>query len=858
MKRITGLLLILWLNCAALAFAENKTVTGKVTDEENTGLPGVGISVKGTTTGASTNSDGIFKIVVPDKAVLVFQSIGYVRQEIVVGSKTELNVKMQESALLLSAVEVVGSRNINRSVTESPVAIDVIPLAEIATRGGQIDINQILQYAAPSFNSNRQTGADGTDHVDPATLRGLGPDQTLVLINGKRRHQSSLINIYGTRGRGNTGTDLNTIPAAAIERIEILRDGAAAQYGSDAIAGVINIVLKSTTDEFTGAISGGAHVSQDADGSDGESTEIDGNYGVKIGENGFVNVTLDYQFRGRTERPIDDGYPVYRRHVGDSIEDNFSAIYNAAIPQGENMEIYSFGGYGYRAGDAYAWSRDADDDRNVPEIYPAGFDPHILAAISDRSFSAGIKGRLKEWNVDVNNTFGLNRYHFLVDKTLNASLGMASPTRFDAGGFQLSQNTTGLYVTRQFPKVYEGANVAFGLEYRVDNYVIFAGEEASWQNYHYDKPGGAQGFPGFRPTNEVDEKRFNLGAYVDMEVDFSKQAMLAAAARFERYGDFGNTLNGKLAGRYEFSKELAMRGSVSSGFRAPSLAQIYYSSIFTDVVAGDLVDKVITRNNSPVTRALGIPELKEETATNASLGFTANLASGVSLTVDGYYVSIKDRIVLTGAFDEEDEEIGDDLQALGVSAAQFFTNAIDTRTTGVDVIIMYNRTMDNGAKFMGSLAANFNNMDDIEPEDITVSDKLEGKEDTYFGVREQYFLLASAPDSKINLTLDYSMDKWGVNARLVHFAKVELVDWVDQIDTYAAKMTADLSFHYNLSQNLHVTIGASNILDTYPDKQLDIFDDGSTDILTESGGMYDAVQMGSNGRMIFAKLQFVY
>lgn len=851
--------------CYCWTYAQFR-VSGTITDAEGEPLFGVNVTEKGTNRGTITDFDGNYAIsVTSETGYLVFSYVGYTTQEVSINGKSLINVTLQEG-LTISGVEIVGSRSLNRSAIETPVAIDIIDIQSITNATGQLDINQLLQYSAPSFNANRQSGADGADHIDPATLRGLGPDQTLVLINGKRRHQSSLINIFGSRGRGNTGTDLNAIPTAAIERIEVLRDGASAQYGSDAIAGVINIVLKSTVNEFSGNINAGANNAKppsDVDvlndkNYDGQSVQINGNYGFPVADNGFVNVTMDYLSKDHTNRPADPSkFDIYRRQFGEAAADNFGAYFNARVPIGVTSGFYAFGGVNYRNTDAYAWTRDPDSDRNIPAIYPNGFDPHITSIITDKSVSAGVRTKIKSWDVDFSNTFGVNRFHYIIDKTLNASLLEASPTRFDAGGHQFSQNTTGLNFSQFYPNTMAGVNVAFGAEYRIDNYQIFAGEEGSYRNYGVidsvingkvvpvdvlARPAGSQGFPGFQPSNEVNEFRTNLAAYVDGEFDFSRNFMAGAALRFENYSDFGKTFNAKLASRLKITRDISLRGSVSTGFRAPSLAQVYYNTTFTDFVSGVAIDKIIARNNSPITRALGIPALKEEKALNASLGVTARFGS-FTATVDGYYVNIKDRIVLTGAFEDTDPEIGADLQALNVAAAQFFTNALDTRTTGVDVIVTYTRLFDDN-RLHFSLAGNFNKM---ELGDVKTSEKLKGKEDIYFGNREKLFLLASAPDSKIALVIDYQRRKFNANLRFTRFGEVTLEDFVGTLDVYESKIVTDLTLGYDLTPNLSLRIGAANLLNVYPTQQ---------DTETETGGLWDAVQMGSSGAFYFAKLGF--
>jgi iron complex outermembrane receptor protein len=401
-------------------------------------------------------------------------------------------------------------------------------------------------------------------------------------------------------------------------------------------------------------------------------------------------------------------------------------------------------------------------------------------------------------------------------------------------------------------------NIAIGTEYRIDNYQIFAGEEGSWKNYGVvdtvkngiivpvdtlGRPGGSQGFPGFRPDNIVDEYRTNIAAYTDVELDITKGWMIAAALRFENYSDFGSTTSLKFASRYKVTDDLSVRASVSTGFRAPSLAQIHFNSTFTDFVAGVPVDKLIAKSNSAITRTLGIQPLKEETSQSISGGVTYSPLAGLTATVDGYYVSINDRIVLTGAFDQSDPDIGGDLTALNVGAAQFFANALDTKTTGVDVILSYMTAFDEH-QFHLSYAGNFNSM---KLGTIKTSPKLAGKEETFFGKREQKFLLASAPTSKMSVSLDYTMERFHASTRVVHFGEVILTGWDNTDLKFDAAVTADVSAGYDLTESTALIIGVSNLFDTYPTQMPDPNN-------TESGGLWEAVQMGFSGRFMFAKL----
>lgn len=794
----------------------------------------------------------------------------------------------------LQEIKIVGSRNSKRTVVNSAVPIDIIDVKSVTTQSGKLEINELLQYAAPSFNANKQSGSDGADHVDPATLRGMGPDQTLVLINGKRRHQSSLINLFGTRGRGNTGTDLNAIPASAIKRIEILRDGAAAQYGSDAIAGVINIVLNDNVDELTGTISYGAYSTKadgnfpagtpntgdnfldtNADGNkladgrsfDGNSIKVTTNYGTKIGDNGgFANFTAEYINKDKTLRPGFD----FRRGFGEAAIEGFNFFVNAAIPVSDKTKFYAFGGRNFRNTDAYAFTRNNPSPRIVTDIYPNGFTPRITSLIVDNSISAGFRTKTAGgWNVDISNTFGKNSFHYFIKGTLNASLEEASPTEFDAGGHTLSQNTVNLDLSKNYDSILNGFNLAFGAEYRTEQFTIFAGEEGSYATYDVNgqpitdplnqtiptdpntgdpRPGGSQGFPGYSPDNVVNRSRSNVSLYADGELDVSDNFMVSSALRFENYSDFGSTLNGKIAARLKTGGNVNFRGSISSGFRAPSLAQIYYNLRFTNFSSTGASEILLSPNNSPVTQAFGIGKLNEEKAINGSLGFTASYGD-FTATIDGYMVNVKDRIVLTGYFDASALNIG-------VDQAQFFVNGVDTKTTGLDVVIAWKKKIGDNS-FGATLVGNINNM----KVDAVNNGTLD--EQTFFGEREKAFLLASAPDNKFSLNLNYARKWFDAGLAFTRFSEVKLLDYqmyedvadygsfADQIkaatDTYGVKIVTDLTLGFNLSKNTKLIVGSNNLFNVYPDQQ---------DDWVEAGGYWDAVQMGFGGAFYYARMNF--
>ncbi|MBK8505908.1 MAG: TonB-dependent receptor [Saprospiraceae bacterium] len=881
-------------------------VKGQVFDSRNEALVGVNISEKGTLNGTATDLDGTFTLeVATSSAILVFSYTGFTTQEIAVEGKSSLSVTMIEG-ITIGVVQVVGSRSYGRTATNSAAPIDVIDVSEIASATGRGEINQIMQYAAPSFNATKQSGSDGADHIDPASLRGLGPDQTLVLVNGKRRHHSSLVNVFGTRGRGNSGTDLNAIPISAIKRIEVLRDGASAQYGSDAIAGVINVVLKDGNDGLSGGISYGTYSTkvgadyarqifdtQDGwepelfniegknrlDGKeksfDGNTTRLDLNYGFNLGTNGgYINFGTEYLARDRTLRPGFD----YRKGYGSAAADQYQFALNAAMPLAEKTEFYLFGTKGDRDTDANAFTRGAPgadgDDRSVTSLYPDGFTPRITSKINDDAVTAGIRHELDHgWKSDFSHSYGKNNFHYFIKGTNNASLGSASPTSFDAGGHSLAMNVTSVGLSNYFETIAKGLNIAFGTEYRSENFKIFAGEEGSYANYDENgiaitnpavqqpfvnefgqqPTGGSQGFPGYSTANVVDQFRSNFGIYGDVELNASDQLLVGGALRYENYSDFGSTFNYKLSSRYSISENFALRASISSGFRAPSLAQIHYNLIFNNIVAGESLSTLLASNTSTVAKAFGIQSLKEEKAQNFAVGFTMK-SGGFSATVDGYLINVDDRIILTDVFDATELNVG-------AEAAQFFANGVDTRTSGVDIVLNYKLYLDDSYAHAINfgVAGNFNR---TKIENIN-SGSL--NEFTFFGPFSQAYLEAAAPDYKFALNLGFVSHKWDASLYWTQFSDVKIQDfqWIDSpatnqaeadalyavaTDIYKAAGTLDLSLGYKFNSTIKLSFGANNILNRYPTPQFDGW--------TDQGGFNDSVQMGSDGAYFFARLSF--
>lgn len=901
------------------SFSQVKTIFGKITDASGNPVPNASIKVKGKEGGVSSASNGTYAISAAPGDVIEISIVGFQTRSVTVGESGELNISLNTFETTLQDVVLVGTRSSGRVKTETPVPVDIVNIRQAALPTGRMELTSILNFTVPSFNYNKQTGSDGADHIDLATLRGLGPDQTLVLLNGKRRHQTAFVAVFGTRGRGNSGTDLSAIPVGAIDRVEVLRDGASAQYGSDAIAGVINIITRKNTGTFSGNLGWSGYSDSKynpaekdglgqyiyGDGLDGNAFTFNGNYGFAIGSNGFLNLTGNYTKQGKTYRQVletddskEDWLPtnIYRRAHGDGSLEGGGGFLNMELPFSGNTRFYAFGGLNYKASDAYAFTRNfsarpdrfpTDANGNlifVPSIMVTTadpdtfFNPHIQTHILDGSLSAGVKGVTGgDWDWDVSNTLGYNNFHFFGDKTFNASLG-ADQNHFDDGGFNFLQNTLNASFGKSIPNIAKGFHLALGAEYRYERYDLYAGEVASYENYSGgDKASGAQGFPGYQPGDEISSNRNVLGGYADAEIDVTNNILLNGAIRAENYSDFGFTVNYKLATRIKITPTLNLRGSVSTGFRAPSLAQINFSSTFTTVQGGNIAEVRIVPNYLEITRKAGIPELTQEKSFNASVGFTWKPTADLSITIDGYYVKVKDRVVLTGQFDATDPDLNpdlaDELQANNIALAQFFSNAVDTKNQGIDVVVDYTKHWSNNY-FKALFTGNFQKM---EITSINIPAELSGSDflrNSFLSDREQAFILASAPETKYALNLEYGMNKLIIGARATRFGEVTLLGYGEDglgIDPqvplddnsgyvkdqyiYGGKTPIDVYLGFKFSPAFSLYLGCDNVNNVHPDLGAVPGAKGWA-YNNETGGPWDAVQMGGNGRRLFARISF--
>lgn len=754
----------------------------------------------------------------------------------------------------LEGVQVIGSRAKDRTAAETPAPVDVIGREQLESAGVS-EVGQALQMLEPSFNFSRTFVSDGTDIIRPATLRGLGPDQVLVLVNGKRRHQQSLVNVQQTIGRGSAGTDINAIPIAAIERIEVLRDGAAAQYGSDAISGVINIVLK----KQVGVTNLSADVGQTYKG-DGLVRHGSVNTGVALGKDGgYLDLTAEYRKRGATNRAGVDSLrvnpPRVTQRLGDSDAKDAYFWLNGGLPIGHG-ELYWFGGLSKRDGSSYGFFRSAGDNRTVPALYPDGFLPNIVTTVKDSSLAVGYRGPLGgNWDYDFSVNRGRSNFQFDERNSVNVSwwyeplstggIYGTSPTSAKTGALTLNETTANLDFRGPIDWGIgnDVLSLATGLEWRKDNYTITPGDPVSYTYGRtndrsipiYGQTGdiaqpGIQGFPGFSPNEAVDAGRHNWAVYLDAESQVTQRLLLGAAARHERYSDFGGTTTGKFSARFDATDSFAVRGTLATGFRAPGVQQLFYSQRSTNLdPSGVLVDTLTARQDSSVTRAFGIQPLKQETSHSGTLGVVYKTSNDFTLTVDLFRIDIKNRIIFSSNI--VPESVGTDgqpcapgngncpiraiLDPIGVGQVLFFTNAIDTRTKGVDVVAEKGFTFEGGSNLDLTALLNYNKTTVTKRKSqsaILPPDKL--FDDTQVTLIEH-----GQPRVHHVLQGIYRDGPWEYTLRGNYFGPVSGQGFTPGVtQTWSGKWLADVSLGYRFSDRARLVVGADNVFDTYPDK----------------------------------------
>jgi iron complex outermembrane receptor protein len=858
-----------------------QTVRGRVTTEGSP-LPGVTVSIDEMGLTTITDAEGTYTLTLPanrrGSAKITASLQGFSTRSATIDTSGNVT---QDFVLRPSFGQeiTVGSRAINAE-QEKAVPIDIISREQIDTTPST-ETSQIIEKVAPSFNFPRPTISDGTDSVRPATLRGLGPDQVLVMVNGKRRHVSALVNVNNTVGRGSSGADLNAIPASAIDSVEILRDGAAAQYGSDAIAGVLNLVLKSDAQPLKLDVKGGATTH-----GDGQTVDTNLSGGWKLGR-GAIFGTVEYRDRYATNRALPDPRDQVRAgdagnnavqqpntHWGDSYERDLMSLVNLNVPISEDGKhiVYGFGTYGVRHGSHGGNFRRAMDATNWPQIYPLGFLPLIEPRVKDTALTGGLRGELAKWFYDVSAGFGRNKFDFFVTDSLNVSLGPTIPpnqTRFYAGSLADRLYTVNLDVSKGYNLGMAGpVNVAAGVEYRREGYEVTAGEPNSYINggsrnqFGGNPAPGSQVFPGFRPSNEVDATRNSRALYVDVEGDVLPQFRVGVAGRYEHFSDFGNTTNGKLTLRYSPTKPLIFRAAASTGFRAPSLGQSWFSAVSTNFLPDPVTGIVGPFEvgtfpvSSPIAVALGAQPLKPEKSKNYSGGVVWQPMSNLEMTADFFHIDIDNRIVLSGNLNQP--QVQAIIAPFGVNTARFFTNAINTKTNGFDFVVNHQRPLLAGRlDLSGAYSRNVTKI----VGDIVTPPQLAGLGSIIFDRRETRRATCGQPVDNIRLMENYSQGGWNLTSRQSRFGdycSLTIATIDDQ--TFPATWLTDLELSYRWSKYVFA-LGAENVFDAFPQRNIRF---RSTGALTEQAGGAGVftypinTPFGMNGRFVYSRVSYTF
>ena len=980
MQKILLFLLIMY---SLVVKAQEITVSGKIIDETGSAIPGVNIAIKGTGKGTLTDMEGRYTLTTASNSVLIFSFLGYKTQEVRLDGKTSVDLTLKESSQQLSEVIILGSRAQGRTKLETPAPVDVIKIDELSGNMPQLDLAQMLVATAPSFNAVRSQGGDLASHVDPPTLRGLAPNQMLVLINGKRRHTSALLN--GTQtGSSANAVDMSFIPAAAIERVEILRDGAAAQYGSDAIAGVMNVILKKGSGKLTGSLTMGGYPNMAPNFNDSDLTEEElaltretdpdgfnyqfaANYGFDFNNGGYLSLTGLLRQDKRTIRPTvlslnrsplyDNTYLNNERtdvngnptitnpeliaalaegnmelaeelrtveglmeargieqldvatYAGQPAINLGGMAFNMGLPIGEEIDFYAYGDIGYKYTEGYScfYRRTTQTDRSNFDLYPNGFRPQIYSNQANTAMTAGVSGKLGDYRFDISNTFGRNAMRFGMFNTFNASLGSTSPVDMNLGRHSFFQNTSNIDLSRYFDEVLSGLNIAMGTEMRIENYVIEAGQPESYAagtagivtatdddqlligpdgfpledlraNPIVDENGNPitlehagfsqaivknyalnnQCFRGFGPENESNEFRNVVAAYLDAELDITEKFLIGAAGRAENYSDFGNVLTGKVTSRYSITDDFAIRGSYSSGFRAPSLQELNYSHTFTFFVGLEPFDGTLYPNNSTPARVIGIGQLQEERSTNLSVGFAARLFKKLDLTIDAYQIDIRDRIFQTSEFDASEAPVLEPV--IGAGLASFRINGGDISTRGIEIVANYGTDLGSGnlsLMLSGTFRENkFEGADVPGLRTDLTDDELEAK---YVDRGSIGQFETGTPNTRVIASATYTVGKFSTLIRSSYFGQVvdrdtrtrTLLDgtegYADQ--TFDPQNTIDLGVTYNATPNVRVTVGGNNVLNKYPDIRR---------FERRNFYLYSNYQQGSAGAYYFGRVGFTF
>ncbi len=778
----------------------------------------------------------------------------------------------------LDTVIVTGTRATDRTVLESTSPIDVLTAEDIRKAGVlNGELGTALQALLPSFNFPRQSNSGGADHVRAAQLRGLSPNQILVLVNGKRRHTSALVTTGSKIGRGTTPVDFNAIPVSAIKRIEVLRDGAGAQYGSDAVAGVINVILNDAPEGGSYEASFGAHHTDvepiDETVTDGQTTFASAQVGSGIGDGGFFRVGLELKNREATNRAGFDQIPFFEEqtpdnlalagqrnyHLGDGASKAINAWLNTVVPLGENAEFYAFGTWHQNDTRGANYFRYPDGVSNWKEVYPDGYRPISVGENLDVAGVAGLRGQWGEWDFDASLNHGRNAFTYRLENSLNASLGPGSPTNFKTGDYEFQQTLANFDVSRGFDAGDNRHTFATGLELRREQYDTGAGDPASYAAGPFtDRPTGSQAGGGLTPQDVAHLSRDVSSAYASLSSQFGEKFSTDIATRYEHYDDFGGELTGKLAARYEFAPAFALRGSVSNNFRAPSLSQIGYESTSTGYSAsGQLLQGRLLSVNNPIAQALGARALEPEKSVNASVGFTSRIGEHFDVSLDVFRIDIDDRVALTESItgDALTEFVEAEFGVPGVQSVNFFINAADTRTEGVELVANWRQALAGGELALSgtySYARTKIKRITATPAELSALDP----DFVLFGVEESNTLTDAAPRTRALLSANWASDRWNLLTRVSrHGSATRIFNFgggFEPRQTYGAEWQLDAEVEYRITSKWSVALGGQNLTDEYPDRSID-------DIAYFGNLPYDVLSpIGSNGAYYYSRIRYTF
>jgi len=837
-----------------------------------------------------TGGDGSYRLVVDTgQSEVRVTAVGFAPASqmvsLVPGASAVTAFALQPSAVPLEEVVTVGTRALERTVTGSPVPVDVIS-SQLLENTGLTETWQQLQRVVPSLNVPHIPLGD--NHMRPVTLRGLAPHHVLVLVNGKRLHPASVL-LAGPSVPATALTDLNAIPSGAIDRIEVLRDGASAQYGSDAIGGVVNVVLKSGERHDLQTSIGGVHSSEGGrDFGDGGLFEASTTLGLASANGGHLTLTGEMRGRSGTNRAYPDRRPQYfasdprndeaarvSSYLGDGTVHALSFFLTAAAPVTRSIEAYAFGGAANRHSvSPDAFFRRPNDVRTIRAIYPDGFLPRIGSQISDVSLVGGMRGTLRDWRWDLSSGWGGNGVAYHVHNSNNVSLGAASPTEFYSGRIAVQQWTSNADVTRDLNIGSFAVGVAGGAELRVETYQIRAGDADSWRDGGVrilDGPQagqnpqvGAQGMLGYRPTDEVSARRSSSALYLEAEGRPIQRLLLQAAARAEHYSDFGSTSDGKVAARVQLLPGLALRGSISTGFRAPALTQEYFSSTRTVLQTVNGVTTVLTVRtfpvNTPEAQLMGATPLRPETSVNRSAGIVLHVPRLPEITADLYRITIDDRISLLGAImDTSIIRLFEENGMRGILGGNYFTNSMDTRTQGVDLVASHALLL-NRSHVLRMLGG-YNHTRSIVTRVLPLSPQLARFRSQLITRSGQGIIEDGQPRETISLTLNYGAGPLGINLHNQRSGPTAQRDQnlpeADQ--TLGPKWITDVRISYQLRPRVEVAVSAANLFDVYPDEWRD-FKDGLKATGVSMMGIFRypgaLSPFGMNGRTLYFRLAY--